>query len=148
MCFVCHELGFYIPEDDSLHSHRCENLKSHKILCYLHISLEIIFQLVYLEHMLPARFIQKYFKYKFSFFSILYLLVYSHQVKCPISETSPLQYTVKVAHELRFNPVSCIHWDYFLTQADNSPFASRLFCHSVFCNRLPVRYYMSSRNQI
>jgi hypothetical protein len=23
------ELGFYIPEDDILHSHRCENLKSY-----------------------------------------------------------------------------------------------------------------------
>jgi hypothetical protein len=25
---VRHELGFYIPEDAILHSHRCENLKS------------------------------------------------------------------------------------------------------------------------
>jgi hypothetical protein len=27
---VKYELGFYIPEDDILHSHRCENLKSYK----------------------------------------------------------------------------------------------------------------------
>jgi hypothetical protein len=26
---VKYELGFYIPEDDILHSHRCENLKSY-----------------------------------------------------------------------------------------------------------------------
>jgi hypothetical protein len=29
---VKYELGFYIPEDDILHSHRRENLKSYKIL--------------------------------------------------------------------------------------------------------------------
>jgi hypothetical protein len=28
MCPVRYELGFYIPEDDILHSHRHENLKS------------------------------------------------------------------------------------------------------------------------
>jgi hypothetical protein len=27
---VRYELGFYIPEDAILHSHRCENLKSYK----------------------------------------------------------------------------------------------------------------------
>jgi hypothetical protein len=32
-----YELGFYIPEDDILHSHRRENLKSYSLLlaCYL-----------------------------------------------------------------------------------------------------------------
>jgi hypothetical protein len=29
MCPVRYELGFYIPEDDILHSHRRENLKSY-----------------------------------------------------------------------------------------------------------------------
>jgi hypothetical protein len=29
---VKYELGFYIPEDDILHSHRRENLKSHIVL--------------------------------------------------------------------------------------------------------------------
>jgi hypothetical protein len=29
---VKYELGLYIPEDDILHSHRRENLKSYKIL--------------------------------------------------------------------------------------------------------------------
>jgi hypothetical protein len=28
---VRYELGFYIPEDDILHSHRHENLKSYKV---------------------------------------------------------------------------------------------------------------------
>jgi hypothetical protein len=28
MSHVRYELGFYIPEDGILHSHRCENLKS------------------------------------------------------------------------------------------------------------------------
>jgi hypothetical protein len=28
---VRYELGFYIPEDDILHSHRRENLKSYKV---------------------------------------------------------------------------------------------------------------------
>jgi hypothetical protein len=27
---VRYELGFYIPEDDILHSYRCEDLKSYK----------------------------------------------------------------------------------------------------------------------
>jgi hypothetical protein len=30
---VKYELGFYIPEDDILHSHRRENLKSYKSVC-------------------------------------------------------------------------------------------------------------------
>jgi hypothetical protein len=29
---VKYELGFYIPEDDILHSHRRENLKSHILI--------------------------------------------------------------------------------------------------------------------
>jgi hypothetical protein len=29
MFSVKYELGFYIPEDEFLHSHRCENLKSY-----------------------------------------------------------------------------------------------------------------------
>jgi hypothetical protein len=29
MSTVRYELGFYIPEDDILHSHSCENLKSY-----------------------------------------------------------------------------------------------------------------------
>jgi hypothetical protein len=29
---VKYELGFYIPDDDILHSHRCENLKSYGLL--------------------------------------------------------------------------------------------------------------------
>jgi hypothetical protein len=29
---VRYELGFYIPEDDNLYSHRCENLKSYNLL--------------------------------------------------------------------------------------------------------------------
>jgi hypothetical protein len=30
-----YELGFYIPEDDILHSHRCEHLKSYRLLAGL-----------------------------------------------------------------------------------------------------------------
>jgi hypothetical protein len=29
---VRYELGFYIPEDDMLHSRRCENLKSYRTM--------------------------------------------------------------------------------------------------------------------
>jgi hypothetical protein len=38
---VKYELGVYIPEDDILHSHRCENLKSYMVLICL---------VVYLHH--------------------------------------------------------------------------------------------------
>jgi hypothetical protein len=33
---VKYELGFYIPEDDILHSHRRENIKSYTLLMDLH----------------------------------------------------------------------------------------------------------------
>jgi hypothetical protein len=34
---VRYELGFYIPEDDNLDSHRRENLKSYTMCSYSHI---------------------------------------------------------------------------------------------------------------
>jgi hypothetical protein len=40
---VKYEIGFYMPEDDILHSYRCENLKSYM----LHILIVILISLIH-----------------------------------------------------------------------------------------------------
>jgi hypothetical protein len=32
----------YIPEDDTLHNHRCENLKSYVLICAIHVILYVV----------------------------------------------------------------------------------------------------------
>jgi hypothetical protein len=39
---VKYELGFYIPEDTILHSHRRENLKSYIIFCYVKVMYSVL----------------------------------------------------------------------------------------------------------
>jgi hypothetical protein len=39
---VRYELGFYIPEDDNLHSHRRENLKSYIVLTCINYLYDIV----------------------------------------------------------------------------------------------------------
>jgi hypothetical protein len=46
---VKYELAFYIPEDDILHSHRRENLRSYPVLLIL-CSLTFIIMFIWLRH--------------------------------------------------------------------------------------------------
>jgi hypothetical protein len=39
---VKYELGFYIPEDDILHSHRRENLKSYTVMMMMNQLVEAV----------------------------------------------------------------------------------------------------------